>query len=100
MQSDLYIVKHALILKQTDVLKRTRNARLVDVDRFLSCDIRTIQADSSLIRHIHTGKHIKYRRLAGTVRSDQTVKLSLLDGNMKIIYRTKSSEGDAKILYL
>ena len=31
---------------------------------------------------------------------DQTVKLSLLDGNMKIIYRTKSSEGDAKILYL
>ena len=43
MQSDLYIVKHALILEQTDVLKCTRNTCLVDVDRFLSCDIRTIQ---------------------------------------------------------
>ena len=91
VQACLNIVQHCHILEKTDILEGTGNTCLVDVDRFLSCDIRTIQADSSLIRRIHTGKHIKYRRLAGTVRSDQTVKLSLLDGNMKIIYRTKAS---------
>ena len=92
VKSCLYIVQHTHLMEQTDILECSGNSRFVDINGTLSGDILPVQIDNSLIRLIHTCKKIKDCSLTGTVRTDQTIKLSFLDGDMEIIHCMKTAE--------
>ena len=87
-------------MKQTDILERSGNTGLVDINRHalpvMSCPSKQ---DTSGIRLVNTCQQVEYRRFSGTVRSDQTVELTFFNVDVKIrLQHVKSSEGDAQIL--
>ena len=95
VQSGLYIIQHRQILKQTDILKGSGNTGFIDIYGFLPCNILSVQDDTSVVRLVYTGQQIEYRGFTGSVRSDQAIKLPLLNTDMKCIYRPESAKGNA-----
>ena len=92
MKSYFYIIQYAHLFEQTDILKGSGNACLIDISNLLSGNIFSIQKDFSGIRFIDSGQKIEDGSLSGSVWSDQSIKLFLFDGNVKSVYRTKTTK--------
>ena len=70
--------------KEADVLKRPGNAQRCDFMRFLPFDGFTLKEDISFRYLIHAGNQIEQGRLAGTIRADNAVNLSVFHGKRNI----------------
>ena len=80
VKASLYIVKHAQLLEQTDILEGSRNACLIDLDGAFSGNILSIQDDTVRASGLYTPvRRLKMVVFTGAVRSDQAVKLSFFD---------------------
>ena len=99
MKPYLDIVQYRQSLEQTNILERSGNSGLVDINRFLSYDILSIQCNDSFCRFIYSGKKVKYRRFSGPIRSDQPIQAPFFNFHMKFIYRAKTAKGDSEILH-
>ena len=99
VQPRLDVVQHRKLLEQTDILKGTGNAVLVDFNGLMSCNIFSVQPDKSLVRLIDAGQKIEYRRLPRAVGADQPVQLPFLDLKVEIIHSTEAAKGDRQIIY-
>ena len=99
VQTGLYIIQHRHIFKQTDILKCSCNTGLVDINRMQRRNVLPVEQDTSGIRLVYTGQQIEYRLFTGSVRSDQSVQLTILNCNIKSVYRAKSAKGNAQIFY-
>ena len=78
-------------MEQTDILDCSGDSRLVDINGTLSVDIMSVKIHDSLVRLGHTCKKVKDCSLTGTIRTDQTIKLSFLDGDIEIIQCMKTA---------
>ena len=100
MQTGLYVIQHAHLLKQTDILERSRDTGLTYIDNLLSCYIFSIQQHFSGIWTIYSCKKVKHCGFPGAVGADQTIQLFFFNGNVKTVYRPEAAEGNPKILYV
>ncbi len=96
MQSGFYIVQHGHVMEETDVLEGTCDALLVDLLTAETRDVVSVEEDLTAGRLIYAGQEVKYGRLTGTIRADQTVELILFDLHMEIINCLQTTEGDAQ----
>ena len=97
-ETETDIVKHAHLAEQADILKRAGNAELVDLNRRLAVEADPVERDGARGGLVNAGQHVEDRRLAGTVRSDQTVQLPLFNGEIEAVDRLESAEPDGQIL--
>ena len=88
----LHIVQHRQILKQTDVLEGPGNAGLVYFRGFPAGNVDSCQLNASRIRLIYACQQIENSGLTGSVGTDETVKLSLLYADLKIINCLKAAK--------
>ena len=99
VQTCLYIIKYRQIREQTDILEGSRNTFFVDLNGALSGDILTVQENLAIGRLIDTCQHIEYSSLTSSVWPDQTIKLSLFNGQIEIVYCTQTSKRNTKVFY-
>ena len=99
VKSYFYIVKNRHILEKTDILESSCDSGLVDLNGAFSCDVLAVKFNDSLCRLIHSCEKIEYCCLTGTIRSDQSIELSLLNGHIKAVNSTKTAELDRQIIY-
>ena len=100
VKSYFNIIKNSQFFEKTDVLECSCNSGLTDLNIFLSCKILSVQKNLSGIWFVYTSQKVEYSCLTGTVRSDQSVKFLFLNLEVKVIYRTETTERDSKIFYI
>src|SRR5262249_44361060 len=83
--------------EQPDVLKGARQPQAVDLVR--SSPVHPLAADPDLPvgRLVDPGEEIEGRRLAGAVRSDEPLQVSLADLQVEASERAQSAELDAHL---
>ena len=94
MQAHLHVVQHRHILEQTDILKRARDARLIDDSRLEANDAFSIQHDIAFRGLVHTSEHVEHRCFARTVGTDKAVQMALFNGKRKFFHGLQAAEGD------
>ena len=99
MQAHLHVVQHRHILEQTDILKRARDARLIDDSRLEANDAFSVQHDIAFRGLVHTGEHVEHRCFARTVGTDKAVQMALFNGKRKFFHGLQAAECDAKVRY-
>ena len=92
VQPGFDIIENAQLRKQTDILKSTRHAQLIDFDLFFTGDIFAVQNNFAGGRLVNTGQHIKNGGFTGAVRANQPVKLAFFNFQVKLVNRAKSAE--------
>ncbi len=97
LHSHLNVIENAHSLEQADILERSRNAALVYLYGWLSRDVRAVEEYTARSGFIHTRQHIEHGSLACAVRSDKSVKLSLIDTHIQTVDRAKSAELNGKL---
>ena len=100
MKSYFNIIKNSQFFEKTDVLECSCNSGLTDLNIFLSCKILSVQKNLSRIRFIYSCQKVEYGCLTGTIWSNQSVKFFFLYLEVKVIYRTETSERNSKIFYI
>ena len=71
VKTNFYIVKHAQLLEQTDILEGSRDACLIDLDCLVTGNVLSIQQNPSAIRLVHARQKVENSRFTSAVRSDQ-----------------------------
>ena len=99
VKSYFYIVKNRHILEKTDVLEGSCDSGLVDLNSAFSCDVLAVKFDDSFCWFVYTCEEVEYSCLTGSVRSDEALELSFLNGNVKAVNSTKTAELDRQIIY-
>ena len=94
MQSELNIVKYRKLFEQPDVLECSCDALFVDLNCAVPGQFLAIQEKVSFRWFVDTRQQVEGRRFACTVRSDQTIELSLVDGHGELIDRFQASKRD------
>ena len=74
VESHLYIVQNTQIFKKADILERSCDTGLADIDSLFPCDIFPVQVHFSCIRFVHSCQQVKDSCLPRSVGSDQPVK--------------------------
>ena len=92
MKTNLYIVKHAQLLEQTDILEGSRDACLIDLDCLVTGNVLSIQQNPSAIRLVHARQKVENSRFTSAVRSDQAVELSFFYRDAEIIDRFQTAK--------
>ena len=99
VKAHFYIVQNSQVIEQTNVLEGSCNTMLVDINGFLAGNILSVQQNITICGLIYTCQQVEYGCFSGTVRSNESVELSLLNIQVEIIYCTQSAEGNAQITY-
>ena len=84
MIGDFHIIEHAEFGKQADILERPRYAALRDLIRFQAEETLAIKINCPCRRLVDPGQQVKCRRLACTIRANQSDELSFIDIYIKI----------------
>ena len=100
MQSYFNVVKNRHFFKQTNILEGSRYTCFVDLNRALSCDVLSIQFDNTLCRFVNTCKKVKNCCFSCTIRSDQTIQLTLFDRYIESVNCAKTAELNSQMIYL
>ena len=79
MKGNFNIVKHRQLLKKPNILKCSGNTQSSALIGSQAGDISVIEIDTAPGGFENTGKQVKYRGLAGPVRSDQPDQFTLMD---------------------
>ena len=80
VKTDLYIVQHTQLLKQTDILEGSCDACLIDLDGLFTGNILSVQNESRPPSGLYTPvSRLKIVVFTSAVRSDQTVELSFFN---------------------
>ena len=85
MKACFYIVQHRQFLKQTNILKGSCSAGLIDFNGAPACYVHTVQLNASGIGLVYTCQKVKHRGLSSSVRAYKAIKLPLLNPNIKIV---------------
>ena len=67
VQTGLYVIQHAQLREQADVLERAGNAQLADFMRLFADEVLSVQTDAAVGRAVHAGQHIERGGLACAV---------------------------------
>src|SRR6185503_10806321 len=78
--------------KEPDVLKRPGNAAARDLIRTQAVDTPAVEVDLAGGWFVNAGQQIEDRSLAGAVRTDETVDLTLLDVHVQLVNGHQSAE--------
>ena len=97
VQADLYVVLHAQIAEQADVLKRAGDAHAVDLHGGLAGGIHAVQQDGAPGGLVYLGQQIEYRGLARAVGTDESRDLGAPNGQVEIVHRPQAAEVDAQM---
>ena len=92
-----YVSRHAHIIEETDVLEGSRYSLLIDDVLRVPLELLSVQEERTGRGLIYAREHIKYGRLARTVRADKSVYLFFLYAEIATVNRLKTAEGDAEI---
>src|SRR6185369_8665922 len=88
------VIEHCHTRKQPDVLERSRNAARSDLVWTQTVDALTVEMNRARRWLVNSGQQVEDRRLAGTVRSNQSVDLAFLHGHVELVYCAQSTKPD------
>ena len=89
---DPQVLPNRKIREKTNVLKRAGNSGSQALMRWFSIHRLSEKGYRPRGFRVHTANKIDRCALAGTIRSDQTKNLTLVDGKVQIIYRFDAAE--------
>ena len=95
-----YIFFHCQFVKQTDILERTGDARLIYLHGIHPGSVFSVQQNRSPGRLIYLSQQIEYRRLSRSVGTDQPRDLRSAHYQIEIIYRGQPAEIDSEMARL
>ena len=86
------IVLHRHGIEQTDVLKGSGNACLVDLHGVHAMGVLAVQQDGSLGGLIHLGQQVKNRGFSRAVGADEAGNLRPADGQVEIVHGLQAAK--------
>ena len=87
MKAYLNIVDNGKRLEKTDILEGTGNSRLVYLNSVLSGNVLSIKNYRAAVCLINACKQVEGGGFSCAVRADKTVKLTLFNSHIKVVYR-------------
>ena len=87
-----YIIQNTELFEKTNILKSSGNSGLTDINCLFAGNIFPIKYYLPGVRFLHSGKKIKYSCLSGSIGTDQAIQFSLLNGNIKTVYRAETAK--------
>ena len=85
------------IADEEDLLTDSEEVQLIEDMKPIILAVKVYFAPAGLI---YLGQKIEYRRLAGSVRTDQTCDLAVKNLKVEVVYRCKTAEINAEFLYV
>ena len=95
-----YIFFHCQFVKQTDILERTGDTRLIYLHGIHPGSVFSVQQNRSPGRLIYLSQQIEYRRLSRSVGTDQPRDLRPADGQIEVLHRLQPAEIDSEMARL
>lgn len=100
MQADAHVVLDGHVIKQADILERTRDTQLVGLRGVHARSIAAIEQNRAHRRLIHLSQQVEDGGLARAVRADQAGDFRLADNQVEILDGMQAAEIDAQVARL
>src|SRR6185295_12658121 len=95
-----YVIQHRHARKQSNVLKRARDAARGDLIRTQTVDALTVEVNRAGRRLVDAGEQVEDRGLARAVGTDETVDLALLHGHIQLVDGAQTAEANRRLISL
>ena len=97
VQADLYVVLHAQVGEEADILEGTGNAHSIDLHGGLAGGVVAVQKDGAPGGLINLGKQIEDSGLTGAVGADEAGDLCTADGHVEVVDGGEAAKVNAQM---